>query len=244
MSNPKHRRRRRRRLPTMAGHRVVRGHYIHNPRRRYRRNPGGGGMGIGMIALIGVGAFFLLRSGALGSIGAMFGGQPAIPGYTAMGGNAYRNNATGQVVYRQPTGQLTSQPGGGVIMPTGGGAWTAPLVQAGVMAIPQLGLGIGQMIKGFFGQSSVTDQSTAPASAVGTSGAALPSGGASGTSPDILNIPEPGGPVAPAPSGDVFSWMSQVAAAPAPAPSDVFTPEVVPQTSLDVPVAPDTTAWF
>jgi hypothetical protein len=213
---------------------------------RYRHNPKGGGMGIGMIALLGVGAFFLMRSGALGSLGTMFGGQPAVPGYTAIGGNAYRNNATGQVAYRQPTGQMTTQATGGTIVPSGGSAWTAPLVQAGVASIPLFGAGLASMIKGFFtgpSTGSVTDTGTTSPTPAGTTGVVSDTGATSTTSPDILAIPEPGGPIAPAP-GSVYDWFGGTQVGAQPAPTDIFASEVVPQTSLDVSLAPDTSTWF
>jgi hypothetical protein len=215
-----------------------------NPR-GYARNPKGG-MGIGMIALLGVGAFFLMRSGALGNIGTMFGGQPAVPGYTAIGGNAYRNNATGQVAYRQPTGQMTTQASGGTIVPSGGSAWTAPLVQAGVASIPLFGAGIASMIKGFFtgpSTGSVTDTGTTSPTPAGTTGVVSDTGATSTTSPDILSIPEPGGAIAPAPSS-IYDWFGGTQVGAQPAPTDIFASEVVPQTSLDVSLAPDASAWF
>lgn len=218
-----------------------------NPRRSYSSNPKGGGLGIGMIALIGVGAFFLLRSGALGGIGTMFGGQPAVAGYTAIGGNAYRNNATGQIAYRQPTGQMTTQATGGTIVPSGGGAWTAPLVQAGVASIPLFGAGLASMIKGFFtgpSTGSVTDTGTTSPTPAGTTGVVSDTGATSTTSPDILAIPEPGGPVAPAPSGSIYDWFGGTQVGAQPAPSDIFASDVVPQTALNVAVAPDASAWF
>jgi hypothetical protein len=213
-----------------------------NPR-GYARNPKGGGMGIGMIALLGVGAFFLLRSGALGSIGTMFGGQPAVPGYTAIGGNAYRNNATGQIAYRQPTGQMTTQATGGTIVPSGGAAFTAPLIQAGVASIPLLGAGLASMFKGLF-SGSVTDSTTPSPQPAGTTGVVSDTGATSTTSPDILAIPEPGGPIAPAPSGSIYDWFGGTQVGAQPAPSDIFASDVVPQTALNLSLAPDTSGWF
>lgn len=219
-----------------------------NPRRRYASNPKSGGMGIGTIALIGAGAFFLLRSGALGNllggVGTMFGGQPAVAGYTPIGGNAYRNNATGQIAYRQPTGQMTTQATGGTIVPSGGAAWTAPLVQAGVASIPLLGSGLASMIKGLFSGSVTNPADTSPQPA-GTTGVVSDTGATSTTSPDILSIPAPaGGDFAPAPSGSIYDWFGQTQVAAQPAPSDIFNLDVVPQTQLDLSVAPDTSTWF
>jgi hypothetical protein len=225
----------RRKLPRLAGHRVVRGHYRHNPK-------SGGGMGIGTIALIGVGAFFLLRSGALGGVSTMFGGQPAVPGYTPIGGNAYRNDATGQIAYRQPTGQMTTAPTGGTIVPSGGAAWTAPLVQAGVASIPLLGSGLASMIRGLFSGSVTNPTDTSPQPA-GTTGVISETGATSTTSPDILAIPEPGGPVAPAPAS-IYDWFGGAQVGAQPAPSDIFADVAVPQTSLDLTLAPDTSTWF
>lgn len=241
---------RRRRNP---GSRRLRRVSVYHCNPRYRRNPkSGGGIGIGTIALIGVGAFFLLRSGALGSLGGglLGGAAPQIPGYTYMGGNAYRNNATGQVAYRQPTGQMTTSPTGGTIVPSGGAAWTAPLVQAGVAAIPALGTGLANLFKGLF-SGSVVDQSSPaplPAGTVGGEGTTV-------TAPDILSgayaapaIPEPGGAL-PMPEVDWAQWFGGGIAQPSamePAPSDIFgdalaAPSV--QTSLVIqPI--DTSGWF
>lgn len=241
------RRRRRRKLPRMAGHRIVRGHYRHNPGRR-----GGGGGGIGMmpLLLIGGAAYFLfMRPG--GAFGAT--AQPAIPGYTALGGNYYRNQATGQTVYRNPTtGTMTTATG--AIAPSGVPTWLQPTVQAGAQAIPQLGIGLVQGLTGaltsgirsLFGDTSVVGTS---AGAVATESGALTT-----TAPDVLSgaytppslpadivMPTPIVPWGQWLEGGVISPETQLAL---PSYTDIFASEAtMPLLSMDLaPV--DTSGWF
>jgi hypothetical protein len=121
---PAHYRRRSRRgrhLPPMVGHKIVRGHYRHNP--------GRGGTNWLPIIAIGAGAFLLMRSGGLGT---MFGGGTSVlpAGYTYLGSGYYRS-PTGQTMYRNPTtGQLTPV--------TAQQAVTGQLTQAGVQAGGQI----------------------------------------------------------------------------------------------------------
>ncbi len=164
----------RRKLPgaCRAGLCEHQGHGGPRRRRRYRRNPGGSRNGGGgrsnllLYAAIGGAAYFLLlRPGGIGSI--FSGAQPAIAGYTPIGGTYYRNNATGQTVQRTASGQLVTATG--VVAPSGVPNWLQPTVQAGAQAIPQLGVGIATSLVGMltggvralFGPSSVA-QTTAP----------------------------------------------------------------------------------
>lgn len=233
-----------------------------NPRRRrsrgFRRNPhrGGGGGGIGLMPLLLIGGaayFLLLRPGGIGS---MFGGgaQPAIAGYTPVGGNYYRNQATGQTVYRNPTtGLMTTA--GGAVAPSGVPNWLQPTVQAGAQAIPMLGIGLVQGavsalsggIRSLFGESSVMQ----------TSGGAveLPSGALSTSSPDVLSgsyVPSLPSDIVSAPLPSVLNfgaWSETGGVAwPSvfePAPSAIFAAEMPSLALPTLSLAPvDTSGWW
>jgi hypothetical protein len=217
------------------------------PRRRARRNPkrtvvysrGGGGSNLGLYLLIGGAAYFLLlRPGGFGSLFGGFGPQPAIAGYTALGGNAYRNNATGQVVTRTATGQLVTSTG--MVAPSGVPNWLQPTVQAGAAAIPQIGIGLAQGLVGaltggvraLFGGTSVS-ATTAP------DGTAAPA-------PSSVPVPEaPGAGYVPTLPADVVPIDTG-----AYLPSSVPMPELpggiptVPTVDMSLTLAPvDTSAW-
>lgn len=198
-------------------------HLMGCPRRRgrrnpYRRNPGkGGGIGIGTIALIGVGAFLLLGRGTAGAspLSTLFGsgGTTAVPpGYTPIGNGLYRS-PTGQIVARNPqTGQMVAAPAGSV--PTSA---EDLLTRAGISLIPSVANNLASWISSMF---STQQTSTG---AVTT----LPSGGTSISSPDILGssyLP----PLAPLPdAGGYVDWGGV-----APSSEDLFAQELPPINEL------------
>lgn len=152
-SLPAHYRRRtsrRRHLPPMAGHKIVRGHYRHNP---------AGGTNWMPIVLIGAAAFFLLpRLTGAGGLGTMFGTSVLPPGYTYMGSGYYRG-PDGQTYYRSPTtGQLS------VASP--GAATTAIAQNAGYglinTTIGAVAGGLTSLIKGIFTPSSGAPMTSQP----------------------------------------------------------------------------------
>jgi hypothetical protein len=151
-----------RRLPPMAGHRIVRGgrHYVHNP----------GGTNWMPIVLIGAAAFFLLpRLTGAGGVGGLFGTSVLPAGYTYMGSGYYRG-PDGQTYYRSPTtGQLAvASPAaatGAIAQNAGYG-----LINTTIGAVTG---GLTSLIKGIFAPSSggpvttqagVTDPSVVPGS--------------------------------------------------------------------------------
>ena len=242
--NP-HRRRRRRRLQTSK--------YRRNPRTRTVYRSGGGSSNLMLYLAIGGAAYFLLlRPGGLSSL---FGGGtgPAVAGYTPLGGNYYRNAATGQTVYRNPTtGQMTTATG--AIAPSGVPAWLQPTVQAGAVAIPQLGIGIVQGITGALssGIRSLFGDTSVMGTPVSTT--ELPSGATSVSAPDILRdgggygLPTlPSDLAIPAPSMDWAQWFGGGIAQPGiePAPSDLFAAEIPSYQLPTLSLAPvDTSGWF
>jgi hypothetical protein len=161
-------------------------------RTRYRRNPSrvvyarsGSGLGSMMpYLLIGGAAYFLLlRPGGLSSI---FGGaQPAVAGYTPIGGTYYRNTATGQTVQRLPTGQMVTATG--VVAPSGVPNWLQPTVQAGAMAIPQLGIGIVQGLTGALTAGVRSLFGSSVASTTTPDGQTATGSGTVSAAPDVLS---------------------------------------------------------
>lgn len=167
----------------------------HNPKSApRRRSSGGGGRGggtnWGMIALIGGGAFLLMKSGALGSV---LGGStsalsqqllsnPAAAGYTDLGNGYYRNNATGQTIYRNPqTGTVQAT---GSAVPAGTSPWLAPFYQIGQAAIPAVAGGVASGIASLFNPSTWSNWFSDSGS--GDLGTAIGSG-TSAAVPDILS---------------------------------------------------------
>jgi hypothetical protein len=204
--------------------------------------------------LIGGAAYFLLlRPGGLSSI---FGAaQPAVAGYTPIGGTYYRNTATGQTVQRLPTGQMVTATG--VVAPSGVPNWLQPTVQAGAQAIPQIGVGI---VQGFVGALNLGVRSLFGSSVAGTTapdgtGGTAVGSGTVAASPDILS----GGggylpPLEPLPGMDLTmpTW-----ALPSETPMPYALPPLPDLSSVsmsvdggatwmtDLTLAPiDTTGWF
>lgn len=199
------------------------GQFYLNARRRrrnpYRRNPNkGGGIGIGTIALIGVGAFLLLGRGTAGAnpLSTLFGGGTAAavpPGYTPIGNGLYRA-PSGQIVARNPqTGQMVAAPAGSV--PTSA---EDLLTRAGISLIPSVANNLASWISSMF---STQQTSTG---AVTT----LPSGGTSISSPDILGSSYGLPPLAPLPdAGGYMDWGGV-----APSGEDLFAQELPPINEL------------
>lgn len=149
-------------------------------RNPYRRNPGKGGMGWGMIALLGVGAFFLLPrltgaggGGLFSSLG--IGAAAGVPpGYTPIGNNLYRS-PSGTIVARNPqTGQMVAAMPGTV--PTSA---EDLLTRAGIALIPSVASNLASWVSGLF-----TTQHTATTPVLESP--ALPSGGGSIGTSDVL----------------------------------------------------------
>lgn len=161
------------------------GQFYLNARRRrrnpYRRNPGGGGIGIGTIALIGVGAFFLLRgTGGASPLSTLFGGgAAAVPtGYTPIGNGLYRS-PTGQIVARNPqTGQMVAAPAGSV--PTSA---EDLLTRAGISLIPSVANNLASWISSMFS----TQQTSTGAVVGGVPGGTVGGEGGTVTAPDVLS---------------------------------------------------------
>lgn len=172
---------------------------------RHRRNPrghaatrtvyvqggGGGGTNWGMIALIGGGAFLLMRSGALGSIlgggaGTVTPSQLTANGYTDLGNGYYRSNTTGQTVYRNPaTGQV--QPIGSSTIAD---PWLRTATQIAASAAPGIVQGITQGIGALFNPDTWSGLfgGSGPVMDLGTGGAVdTGTGSLSTASPDILS---------------------------------------------------------
>lgn len=105
-----------------------------------------GGTNWGLILLIGGGAFLLLRSGGLGSLG---GGvsvaQLVAAGYQDQGNGYFVNPATGTSIYRNPTTGTVTPVAGGAVDP-----WLQPFLQISNVAAPQIGQSLGTAIGSLF----------------------------------------------------------------------------------------------
>jgi len=169
--------------------------YLNRRRRRnpYRRNPGKGGTNWLLIGGLAVGAFFLLPK-LTASAGGIFGsGAAAVPpGYTPIGSGLYRS-PTGQIVARNPqTGQMVAAPAGSV--PTSA---EDLLTRAGISLIPSVANTLASWVSSMF---STQQTSTGAVTA-------LPNGGTSVTSPDVLGASYGLPPLAPLPdAGGYVDW--------------------------------------
>lgn len=157
----------------------------------FHRNPGAaGGLGIGTLALLGVGGFLLYRAYAGG--GALFG--PTAPatvpqGFIPVGSGLYRG-PDGAVYARNPTtGAMVRAPVGSTPQDA-----ESLLTQAGVALIPQAASTLANWIGGLFGsQRSAT--TPAPGTTYATrpptpSGSTMPSTGLpAGIAPMIPALP-------------------------------------------------------
>jgi hypothetical protein len=144
--------------PRYLGYHMPIRHRHYKRRARSRRNPaffpnpGGGGSKLLLYGAIGIGAFFLLRGGALGNL---FGGA-APPGYTQLGTSAYYRGPDGQLYTRTATGGMMLSPTQAPV----GSAVEQQLIAAGSrLALPVVGAlatGLSSMLSNLFTGGSAT----------------------------------------------------------------------------------------
>jgi hypothetical protein len=157
--------------PRYLGYRMPVGGRHYKRRARSRRNPsffpnpGGGRSNLLLYGAIAVGAFFLLRGGALGNIF----GSAAPPGYTQLGTSNYFRGPDGQLYTKTATGGMMLSPTQAPV----GSAVEQQLIAAGSrLALPIVGslaTGISSMLSNLFtgGSSTVNVEGSAGSAATG-----------------------------------------------------------------------------
>jgi hypothetical protein len=194
--------------PRYLGYRIPVGgrHYKRRSRSRanpFLGNPGSGGSKLLLYGALAVGAFFVLRGGALGHIF----GSAAPPGYTQLGSSSYYRGPDGQLYTRTATGGMMLSPTQAPV----GSAVEQQLIAAGSrLALPIVG-GIAQGLSTLIG-NLFSNQGGGVVPGIPSDAGTVGGAGTTTTAPDVLsgayNAPLPPLPDLPALTTSLDTWTA------------------------------------